>query len=197
MCVIIICEKAKPSQKIIEMAEDSNPDGAGIAWIQSNLVHWRKGLKGKEIIKIAKSTPLPFAIHFRLGTVGEKIPSLCHPFSVSETPSLSLEGKTRGKVLMHNGHWGNWKRICLEGVIKTGKKFPSAPCSDSRAIAWLAYHFGLGILTLIEEKICIISTKGIKTFGEGWRYYENMLVSNILFLNHHRNSLHSLHSLYY
>lgn len=183
MCVILICNKSKPSAEIIRKAEVANPDGAGIAWIEGKEVCWKKGLTGDEIIKEADNVPLPFALHFRLSTVGGKSPSLCHPFSIERNPSLSLEGKiTKGRVLMHNGHWHKWKEVCMETVVRKQLKFPVSQWSDTRAIAWLVYHYGIGFLSLIDEKICIISPSGIKTFGNGWESYNNLIVSNTFFV---------------
>ena len=87
MCVIIIADKKNPPKSLLQKAEKTNPDGAGISWIENGSVKWVKGKnltadKIKELIKVRK-IKLPYVIHFRIGTVGGINDKLSHPFPLT------------------------------------------------------------------------------------------------------------------
>ena len=91
MCVIMVVDDTLPSRKMLSRAEDENSDGAGIAWVQNGVVHWKKGLTAKGVYSIARSVPRPSVIHFRWSTVGGKNAELCHPFALDASVSQSLK----------------------------------------------------------------------------------------------------------
>ena len=74
MCVIFAATAARPTREELTKANDANPDGIGIAWLDSKrgFVRWIKGLDLKQTINIVESTPFPFAVHFRYATIGGK-----------------------------------------------------------------------------------------------------------------------------
>ena len=47
-------------------------------------------------------------IHFRIASVGEVTPKLCHPFPVTACATTRFSGHARA-VLFHNGTWGDWR----------------------------------------------------------------------------------------
>jgi predicted glutamine amidotransferase len=74
-------------------AEQSNPDGMGLAWVQNNRLHIKKGIwcpyEFNEIVQeIAEFQAI---IHFRYATAGQVDDVNCHPF------------KYRNVAMVHNG----------------------------------------------------------------------------------------------
>lgn len=182
MCVIIVSEKEKPTLELLQKCEVANPDGGGFAWRHNNKVRYHKGLTAGEIFKEQKSLPLPLVTHFRLATHGGKSPLLCHPFPVSRNAELSLEGLAN-KLLFHNGIWHDWKKLCIQTLMRKNIAFPSGIISDSRAMAWFCYCWGTSMLSLISEKVVVFTAKNIEVYGDGWEQYEKHLVSNTFFLH--------------
>jgi hypothetical protein len=82
-------------------------------------------------------------------------------------------------VLFHNGHWNDWKDVCLKTILNKRVKFPAGLWSDSRAVAWLIKQDGKGILSLIEgmNRFAILSPKGIERWGD-WKTVEGVVCSN-------------------
>jgi hypothetical protein len=181
MCVIVcIREDKKPLLTELLKMEESNPDGAGIAWVDGNFVRWIKNIDAKQVNEIQNGIKPPYFIHFRLASVGGVSPLLCHPFPVTADAETAMTGKIKGRVIAHNGHWNAWQDTCLKAVIARNATFPDPPMSDSRAMAWLVHYYGSGILTLIDQKTVILSAvAGLKTFGTGWQQSKSgLLVSN-------------------
>lgn len=188
MCVIAVCEHGRPSGQEIQHMWDQNPHGSGIAWQETTggapTLFWKKGLDLAGIQDYAKTVPLPYALHFRIKTIGRICPQLCHPFEVSEHTSTDTSGSTQnGQVLFHNGNWPAWD-IWVKDALKAAAgrlKIPSGVWSDSRAMAWLASAYGPGILELINERVILMSPTDIEIFGghadagfsSGWSYYES------------------------
>lgn len=172
MCVIAVMDGTRPSEEQVEQMYETNSSGAGIAWREDTpkgvVVRWRKGLKLGEIQDLIKTVPLPAIAHFRIPTCGGDGPEMCHPFQVDPKSSIELGGATKGYMLFHNGHWGQWKSTVLETAIKTGKQLPGGRWSDSRGMAWVASIYGIGALELIDEKCAVISPTNLEVFGNGW-----------------------------
>lgn len=166
MCVIICCENEFPSLSTLESAESLNSHGGGIAWIEKGKVHYKKGLKSKQIFEMTKKIKLPAIIHFRIASIGGVVDELCHPFPIDNEASVDLNGSC-DSALFHNGTWSGWQEVCLNTVIKKNIMFPSGKWSDSRAMAWLADKYGIDMLNLIptENKIAILTKDGIRKFG--------------------------------
>lgn len=179
MCVIFVADKeTRPTPGMVEAAFETNSAGAGIAWREKNQVRWRKGMDLQQVQDMVRNVPLPFAVHFRIPTCGGHLKRLNHPFPILDDVPLDLVGHTKGYVLFHNGHWGRWKDQMMEAAQRSNKKIPSDKWSDSRAMAWMAAHFGLGVLDLIDEKVCAFGMDEIDIFGTGWVVKDSIWCSN-------------------
>lgn len=193
MCVILSCEKDKPSLKLLKKAERYNSDGAGIAWIKDGRVHYKKGvnLKAQEIFDMTQSIKPPFVIHFRIATEGGVKPSLCHPFVVHRNSPNNLGG-TAKSVLFHNGTWDDWEHYMLETGCRNMIPFPRGSWSDSRAMAWLTGILGPTVVELSKEKAILFDKDGPHYYGEenDWVQIEGILASNDDFLGwKYRNNI--------
>lgn len=120
MCVIAYSAKGKeaPTEETLKKMWETNPDGAGFAYIGKNgNVVYKKGFMTfeslmKELKPLDRFTNTDFAIHFRIGTSGKNDAGTCHPFPI-ETEYGALR-KTEGEVdavLFHNGILGQGGQI--------------------------------------------------------------------------------------
>jgi len=185
MCVILVARKdIRPSEEMIQLSWDANPQGAGAAWKDpEGLVNWRKGMTLEEVQELNKKLPFPYVLHFRVASAGMlKIPGLNHPFPVEKDASISTVGRFVGDVVFHNGHWASWKHEMKDLAAKGGWKIPEDPWSDSRAMAWVASQIGVGFLELLDEKIVRFGPDGVHIMGHmghgGWDEVDGILVSN-------------------
>jgi hypothetical protein len=154
---------------------DTNRDGGGIAWIEKGRVRWEKGVDIWRILDLVKTVPLPFVIHFRMGTVGSKSGELCHPFPIEQKVPLDTKGKADA-VLAHNGHWSDWQFICKK-MLQPPR--PKGEWSDSRAMARLAAIYGEKVLAMLpDQRIATLSKTGITLYGKGWEKFRGVWVSN-------------------
>lgn len=197
MCVIIIGGKARPTRSILFQCEDSNRDGAGIAWVHTNgRVRFVKGLNARgvaEVLERIVPRGAEFVIHFRLATAGGSVPELTHPFVVSDRSELFLEGEV-DRVLFHNGHEGRFEELRAEAAKRTGYCL-QGPVSDSRVVARIAHLAGLDILDKMSGKYVILGGSGIEVMspkmgmvltgqtgygaGTGWTQHAGLLFSNL------------------
>lgn len=182
MCLIIAARTKKPSLEILKKAESANGDGAGVVWINENKkAQWKKGLNADGVFKVIEDLPLPFVIHFRLGSRGlKKDLLLTHPFVIAPNSPLSLEGEA-DKLFVHNGTIfdSDWKW----GLLGAGLEAPDDLMSDSRAIAMiLSQHKNYDFLKKIKGNfIYIDSTKEKFPFvilGDTFKYEDGMYFSN-------------------
>lgn len=156
MCVIYACYESLPDRKSLEDGYSSNKDGAGVAWysVAEKTFRFQKGLSDvddvERVLKDEVKGQLPAIIHFRFGTVGETLPQLTHPFPINEDADLNLTGKAP-ELLFHNGGWTEWQHVLKEIAYRQIHKVPLGPWSDSRAIAYAAYHLGPGFLSTIAS----------------------------------------------
>lgn len=183
MCVLLVADKRRPTEIELEKMALQNPDGAGIAWRDTEkghkVVKWEKGLTLDQMKVYCTELPLPFVGHFRIGTCGGKIPEMTHPFPVERNASLALIGQIEGYVLFHNGHWGAYKDRGLDGAIKNKVKVPDGKWSDTRVMAWLAHLHGHAVLEFIDEKVILFGSDKIEIFHpDGWSRVNDLLVSN-------------------
>ena len=178
MCVIAVCEKNLPSLDDLQKMERTNNDGAGVAWIEDGFVRWRKNLRAEEILEVPFT--LPVAIHFRMASIGGIHPELCHPFVVDRNADTKIEGSTKKSVLMHNGHWADWRSFCRNALRKVKGKIPSGRWSDTRALAWLSHLYGKEFLEIAEQKVALISPRGIALYGS-WVDHKGYKVTNTNF----------------
>jgi len=183
MCVIICCEKDYPDKKTLKEAEQWNENGGGMAWIEKGKVRYRKGIKGKEMLDIIekRKVQLPFIVHFRIATVGKVCNELCHPFPIEDEAPLKTHGITDA-VLFHNGQWSDWRDWLLKTAIRKKIKMPRDIWSDSRGLAFLAYHYGIDVLnTISTNKIAVLTKDGIQKFGDRWCTIGKVSCSNDTF----------------
>lgn len=192
MCVIMLANRTRPTEHMIDLAFDWNKDGAGIAWREKDrktgepYVYWRKGLNLEEVKDMCAKVPAPFVVHFRVASVGGVRKSLTHPFPVGPDATLALEGRTTGTVLFHNGHWAPWADKALDAAISTGRKIPVGDWSDSRAMAWLVDVFGPGFMELLTQQKGILfgpnkEQLDVFTGGTGWEKINEVWCSNDFF----------------
>ncbi len=183
MCIILVCDRSRPTEAIVKASWDKNDHGGGVAWQEDvpgrkksdpgkRVVRWAKGLNLEEMQKYAKELPFPFIMHFRIASVGGRTLDLTHPFPLEPEVNLDWEGSSEEGVLFHNGHWAKWDDIMLDAVFKSPRLDVKLPCgswSDSRAMTFLAYHFGWGSLEFIRGSRMVIMTpdpEGIYFFGD-------------------------------
>ena len=174
MCVCaIVPENTRLTEDQVEKMWESNSHGAGIAWREKDakgktFVRWEKGLELEQIQKLIAETEPPYVVHFRIPSVGDDIAALTHPFTIDNKASVELSGKTYGRVLFHNGHWNSWRDSLISAAVRKGD-LPVGKWSDSRAMAYMAYVYGLGILELIDEKVVAFGPNDIEVFrGTMW-----------------------------
>jgi len=113
MCLIIYKPAGEPLPPDREMAEaiDTNKDGFGYMYLDSNKVHIIKGaMNPKEAEDLLKKLPkgiktMPMVLHFRTASHGSISPQNCHPYPISsdegELSKLEIECNTG---IAHNGN---------------------------------------------------------------------------------------------
>lgn len=189
ICVIFVADTDRPTSEELEQANKVNGDGIGVAWHdkEKGYVRWTKGLDLKTVQEMAADLPLPYAIHFRLASIGPKVPGLTHPFPVEYKVRLDLMGRTSRGVIMHNGSWFAWDKAVPVGIIKKGV------WSDSRAIAWRLARaktreaFDEQLIKKIPGKFAYVHGTGIATYGEFDLVRPGLSASN-LYWKHYRHS---------
>lgn len=187
MCVITIVEgPRRPTEVEIKAMWDSNKYGGGLAFREKGGVSWEKALSLEQMQKRNTELPFPYVLHFRIPSSGGDTTQLCHPFPVTRTVSLDFKGHTKGEVLFHNGTWSEWHSQSKQWLAASMGKIKAlpGPWSDSRAMAFWAYHFGDQIFEVpelwgIREKVVLFTPSGeIKVYGEGWSEVDGLVVSN-------------------
>lgn len=182
MCVIMVIGKTRPTDEMVTRAWDHNRDGAGIAWREGDEVVYKKGIMNlDEIRPLIKKVPTPAVVHFRVASVGGVRKSLTHPFPVSKKTDLSLEGRTKGNLLFHNGHWGAWDDKALDAAIAADVQIPDGEWSDTRAIAWMVSIYGLGFMELLTQQKGVVfgpNTMKVFTGRDGWDKINDVWCSN-------------------
>ena len=154
MCVIYACGTSLPPEDELQRGSETNTDGAGLAWRKEGTtprILWKKGFKDHEEVLAfikAQKIPFPLAIHFRSASVGGVWKELCHPFPLGKGSPTWLEGEAE-EVLFHNGHLSDWEKLVLAAGLPSKEKIPTGAWSDSRALAWLTYLKGEGILPFV------------------------------------------------
>lgn len=190
MCVIFIANEVRPTPEMVYKGWAANPDGGGIAWREGDYVRWKKGVMELEpFAKLIEETPLPFIAHFRIPSQGGKKESLCHPFPIDKKVPLNLEGRTKGNVLFHNGHWNAWRATGMDAALKSGVSIPIGKWSDSRAMAFVASIYGPGILEFIDEKAVVFGPDVCEVFsGASWKEENGVWCSNDYWKNRSYNT---------
>ena len=187
----MLFEDEYPKEEMLKSASALNKDGGGIAWIEeqngNKLVRWRKGMDmtSEKVMKLIKeeNIQLPIVIHYRIATHGKIDTPLCHPFAIDDNQigdyDLQGEGFSNDGVLFHNGVWRDYKEIAMQIVsMNPQAKIPDGDISDSRIMAWACKYFGMNYLSMIDEKVVVLTTEGIKKYGSGWTEVEKIRCSN-------------------
>lgn len=185
MCVIMVVSKERPTEEMVERAWTANDDGFGVAWREREgddvLVHWKKGIdKVEEAKELCATLPLPYIAHFRIASIGGVKKTLTHPFLVDKSASTALEGKTKGLVMFHNGHWQDWNKEAWNAMINSNNKPPAGDWSDSRAIAWMMSIYSPNLMEfLTTQRGAILGPKVLDVFtGPGWVKVNDVFCSN-------------------
>jgi hypothetical protein len=161
--------------------------GAPLVTDNHTVVQWRKNLKLSDVIKAVKTTPLPYALHFRSASSGGQYAELTHPFVVTTDAPLLLSGYTVAPVLFHNGTWADWDNQVMKETIENNRQVPNGRWSDSRAIAWLCAYHGNAIFQVLgkSQRGVILGTDFV-SFADGptgcWKDVDGVLCSNDLFV---------------
>lgn len=155
MCLIIASPLGKRiPDGILEDAERSNKDGAGVGWYdqKAKVVRWVKDLTVDEVKKVIDEEVkgAPYAVHFRIATHGGTCPELTHPFSIDQRASIEAKGEAES-ILFHNGVVSNWKEILFSAVTSSAGKIPAEPWSDTRGVAWALSVYGKHLLSVIDS----------------------------------------------
>lgn len=175
-CVIIYLKKGvKISKDELKDAFNSNPDGAGIAYIKNEKVHYSKGYKTfKEFynknLNIIDDDSIERVIHFRITSRGETLPEQCHPFLLSDNKEdmalLNYEGKTT--VLFMNGTIFNQKLI--SGLNDTASYIIENLYDNGHDFKMISKDTG--------AKWAIVESTGVSLFGDFEEddgvYYSNL-----------------------
>jgi len=179
MCVIYVCNSILPDDAELARGHSRNDDGAGISWLApdpkspKNLaVHWQKGLKDDEAVKkfiLEEKIPFPLIIHFRTASVGGTIAGLTHPFPTVQGVPL-WEAGAAPEVLFHNGHLHNWDDLVMNVGLPSTERFPDGPWSDTRALAWLTYLKGPGVLDFVIKSSRVVLMHADTNTLEGEEY---------------------------
>lgn len=177
MCVAVVVDsKERIPKRYLRAMEDANPHGAGIAWCDGDLIHYRKGLSWKDIDQLQMVLPRPFFMHFRIATHGAKIAELTHPFPLGmQAFSEELVGSAKS-VLMHNGTWHDFRRWVPQGIHPD-------KVSDTQVAAYVAETYE-DILSQVSWSNAIMSAAGNGrvniTLRGRWSEFEGNQYSNQL-----------------
>ena len=178
MCVILVCtEKTRPDSETIAACHRSNPHGAGVAWREDGVIRWSKGLEPDEVEDLIADLPGEIVIHFRIASVGEVTPKLCHPFPVTACATTRLTGNARA-VLFHNGTWGDWRET-LRRMPRHHR--PDGLLSDTRVAASLVDLCGMDVLDRLPDRWVFFDRDFTELYGN-WREWQGMRASNLYFL---------------
>jgi len=175
MCVIITTpdRASRPTLRNLELCEETNPHGSGIAWLQGRRVRYIKGLNAAQIHGALAEIDGPAVIHFRIASVGGVTPSLCHPFPVTHRAELRQKGRARS-VLFHNGTWGEHRDFAEHYGISFGRE----RVSDTRIAAALVARFGFDWLRRADYcRWVLLDRDGIRRIGK-WSLIDGCHYSN-------------------
>jgi hypothetical protein len=178
MCVILVCpDDVRPDRAILDACHRASPHGAGVAWREDGEVRWMKGLEPDELEPLIDGLSGEIVIHFRIASVGEVTPRLCHPFPVTACATTRLSGHARA-VLFHNGTWGAWRET-LRRMPR--HRMPDGLLSDTRVAASLVDLCGMDVLERLPGRWVFFDRDFSELYGE-WHEWGGMRASNLYFL---------------
>ena len=155
MCVIAVAKKRKLNHGEIDRMWAGNPEGAGVAWAEDGLVHYRKGfmkLKDLKHFYNSRDFPFPHVVHFRIVSSGATSPEQTHPFIMSRTSPLLLSYDGLESVLFHNGTYRDWTAILAQIAVASETKIEGA-VNDTRTCAIVGAFVPAWLETIAKESI--------------------------------------------
>lgn len=184
MCVIVYLPKGtKISEMELENCWDTNPHGAGIAWVEDEVIHYRKGYMDYYDFyytnaNIINNISIDRVLHFRITSMGETSKSQTHPFKLSDNHKdyNKLECITKEPVMFMNG---TIHGIALEKGLNDTASFMKNVIYEAN----LDYDniYALDLIRIASgAKWCIMTPKGVYTLGD-WKTKKGVKYSN---LNH-------------
>lgn len=186
----------RPSDKMVADGWSRNSDGGGFAHREpaedgnGTEVVWKKGLRLFEMKELCAKAPLPYVAHFRRASSGGALDTLCHPFPVDLSAPQTLEGRTKGYVLFHNGDWKEWSHWGFTAALNPNTPaLPPGPWSDTRMISWLCAITGINFMDLINQKGVAFGPDDYEIYcgGDGWKKIDGVWCSNDYFCNSSNN----------
>ncbi len=178
MCVIAIAQTRRITKDELTRQWNANPDGAGIAYVDGDLVKYEKGFTHVEDLwKAIKALPLPYVVHTRIATVGGPRRDLTHPFPVTPRVSIALKGQAK-TILFHNGHWSGYAQA--QATLDATLGALNGAVSDSRVMARALAVQGLDAVDLIPQtqRVVLMTHEGVEMYGNGWTDHHGMITSN-------------------
>jgi len=168
MCVIITTQgrKERPSLRQLELCEQANRHGSGLAWLERGRVCYVKGLRVAAIHQALQKIEGPAIVHFRIASIGRVCPELCHPFPVTMKAELKQKGTARA-VLFQNGTWPGYSDYMKRLQVSFGTR---QPVSDTRAAASFVSRFGFQWLEKADFcRWAMLDAKGIHRIGRWFK----------------------------
>ena len=148
-----------------------------MAWREDGKVRWFKGLEPEGLEPLFAELSGEIVIHFRLASVGEVTPKLCHPFPVTACATTRLSGQSRA-ALFHNGTWSSWRETLRRMPIHHR---PDGLMSDTRVAASLVDLCGMDVLDRLPGRWVFFDRDFTELYGD-WREWRGMRASNLYFL---------------
>jgi len=168
MCLLVVCNTRKMTEKEIEGAWRSNKDGAGFAFVDGNGNHcYLKGFMKLEDFKAAYEhmDTRPHIVHFRQASSGGVSPEMTHPFECTPESELRLKYVGKNPVLFHNGVLSSWEEMLWEWHVHAQKRVPPGRFSDTRALALMLATIGQDALHFVNGKFAVLENGKISMYG--------------------------------
>ena len=141
MCTLAFCKERKMTYSEFMTCAENNSDGIGFAWSSKKQQVYTKGFMDEKVAwEFYKRLPKdkPHLVHFRLGTAGDNVEQLTHPFIISEDSPTPLTYIGDKPILFHNGALWGWQKDCKDNNIPTHRMM-----SDTRMVAILCHRNGV------------------------------------------------------
>lgn len=193
MCIICIKAAGKdlPSKAIVENMWYSNPDGAGLMYVDDNSVVIRKGYMALTDLERALDSlrreidvfNTPIVLHFRIGTHGKNTAENTHPFPISE--NIHALEKTRARVPVAVAHNGIIAITPRKNISDTMEYILTqmSPLYKLKKDFYL-YEAGLTLVkNAIKSKMAFLDGEGrIETIGDFITAADGLVYSNSSYL---------------
>ena len=208
MCVIAYIPKESKGMSYKDFKDMwiTNPDGAGIMWIENdNRVYFRKGYFDpdelyRDYLVIKEDHNFECALHFRIATAGGINDKMCHPFVMTNNDDIIVKTEGRADVLvMHNGiiKINNRPNFSDTAEYIERNLYPMYR-KDNRFFL----HFTKRQKALLENeigfgsKLLIFSGDGIEKVGK-WFNFKDFYCSNLYFNDSYWKKLYNYNNYNY